>query len=147
MQFPYSWHFTQTVYYQLKTRLENKGIFFDKHVDALPLQLALLDEFKAHADARGSVMVLVYFPSIAELADNNLSYSRQMKAFQTKHSKACVIDTGPSLLEAFKNGTKIGAPAGHFNSIGNAIIAAEVAKGLKNCQNTKTLVSADASTR
>lgn len=147
VKFPYSWHLTMSVYYQLKTRLENKGIFFDKHVDALPLQLALLDEFKAHADARGSEMVLVYFPSLAELSDNNLSYSQQMKAFRAKHSQACVIDTGPALLEATQKGIGVGAQSGHFNSIGNAIVATEVAKGLKTCKNTKMLISTDTHAR
>jgi len=147
VKFPYSWHLAKSIYYQIKTRLENKGVFFDKHVDALPLQLALLDEFKAQVDARGSEMVLVYFPSLAELADNNLSYSRQMKAYQAKHPKACVIDTGPALLEATKKGVGVGAQSGHFNSTGNAIVATEVAKGLKTCQNTRILVSSDANAR
>jgi hypothetical protein len=147
VKFPYSWHLTKSIYYQLKTRLENKGIFFDKHVDSLPLQLALLDEFKAQADGRGSEMVLVYFPSLAELADNKLSYSNQMKAYQAKYPQACVIDTGPALLEAIKNGAGVGAQSGHFNSNGNAIVATEVAKGLKTCQNTKRFVSAYANTR
>lgn len=147
VKFPYSWHLTKSIYYQLKTRLENKGVFFDKHVDALPLQLALLDAFRAQADARGSELVLVYFPSLAELADNKLSYSKQIKVYQAKYPQSCIIDTGPALLEATKNGAGVGAQSGHFNSIGNAIVATEVAKGLKTCQNTKRFVSADANTR
>ena len=147
VKFPYSWHLAKSIYYQIKTRLENKGVFFDKHVDALPLQLALLDEFKAQVDARGSEMVLVYFPSLAELTDNNLSYSKQIKAHQAKHPRACVIDTGPALVEATKNGIEVGAQSGHFNSTGNAIVATEVAKGLKTCQNTRILVSSDANAR
>jgi hypothetical protein len=146
-KFPYSWHLSKGIYYQLKTRLENKGILFDKHVDALPLQLALLDAFKAKAAARGSEMVLVYFPSIAELTDNNLSYSKQMKAYQAKYPHACVIDTGPALLEATKKGVGVAAQSWHFNSVGNAIVAAEVAKGLKTCQSTKMLIRAETNTR
>lgn len=145
--FPYSWYLTKSIYYQLKTRLENKGIFFDKHIDALPLQLALLEAFKAQAAARGSEMVLVYFPSLSDLADNNLSYSKQLKAYQAKHPQACVIDTGPALLEASKKSIGVGAQSGHFNSIGNAIVATEVAKGLKTCRNTKMLISAEANAR
>jgi hypothetical protein len=147
VQFPYSWHLTKTVYYQLKTRLENKGVFFDKHVYSLPLQLALVDAFRAQAEVRGSEMVLVYFPSLKELADNNLSYGKQINSYRAKHPQSCIIDTGPALLEAVKKGLGVGAPSGHFNSIGNAIVATEVAKGLKACENTKMLISADANAR
>lgn len=147
VQFPYSWHFTKTVYYQLKTRLENKGVIFDKHIYSLPLQLALVDAFRAQAEARGSEMVLVYFPSLKELADNDLSYGKQINSYLAKHPQSCIIDTGPALLGAFKKGVRIGAQSGHFNSIGNAIVATEVVKGLKTCQNTKRFVSADANTR
>ncbi len=147
VKFPYSWHLSKSIYYQLKTRLENKGIFFDKNVDTLALQLALLDAFKAKATARGSEMVLVYLPSIAELTKNDLSYRQQMSAYKAKHPQACVIDTGPALLEATKKGVGVAAQSWHFNSVGNAIVAAEVAKGLKTCQSTRMLIRADANTR
>jgi hypothetical protein len=146
VKFPYSWHLSKSIYHQMKTRLENKGFFFDKHNDALPLQLALLDEFEAQVAARGSEMALVYFPSLAELSSNNLSYIKQMEIFQDKHPQVCVIDTGPALIEAIEKGIGVGAQSGHFNSIGNAIVATEVAKGLKTCQKTKIFISADAQT-
>lgn len=138
IQFPYFWHLSKSVFYQLKTRLENKGIFFDKQGEALSLQLEILNTFRAEALARGSEMVLVFFPTLSELANNKLSYSAQLNAYTTQHPNACVIDTGPALLEATKAGEALGAPHGHFNPKGNAIVATEVVKGLKTCRDTKT---------
>jgi hypothetical protein len=143
IQFPYFWHLTKSVFYQVKTRLENKGIFFEKQGDALPLQLALLNAFRTQAIARGSEMVLVFFPTLSELANNKLSYSAQLNAYKTQHPNACVIDTGPALLAATKAGEALGAPHGHFNPTGNAIVATEVVKGLQTCKNTKILITTD----
>jgi hypothetical protein len=143
IQFPYFWHLSKSVFYQVKTRLENKGIFFEKQGDALPLQLALLNAFRAQAIARGSEMVLVFFPNLSELANNKLSYSAQLDAYKTQHPNACVIDTGPALLAATKAGEALGAPHGHFNPTGNAIVATEVVKGLDTCKNTKRHITTD----
>lgn len=138
IQFPYFWHLTKIVFYQLKTRLENKGIFFDKQVDALPLQRELLDTFTAQVSARGSEMVMVFFPSLAELANNKLNYTEQLNDYKLKHPNTCVIDTGPSLLFAVKHDIKVNAPHGHYNSTGNKIVAQEIVKGLQRCQKMKT---------
>ena len=141
VRFPYFWYLSKTIFYQLKTRLENKRIFFDKQAVALPLQLALLDSFKKEVAARGSEMVLVYLPSIAELTNNDLSYHLQMNTFKSKYPKVCVIDTGPPLVVANKKGIGVAAQSGHLNENGNAIVAHEVVKGLKACQGTRPLVS------
>ena len=141
VQFPYFWYLSKSIFYQLKTRLENKGIFFDKQAVALPLQLALLDGFNKEVTARGSEMVLVYLPSIAELTNNDLSYHPQMNTFKSKHPKVCVIDTGPALIEAIKKGIGVAAQSWHLNENGNAIVAHEVVNGLKACQGTRPLVS------
>ena len=143
VQFPYFWHLSKIIFYHLKTRLENKGVFFDKQAVALPLQLALLNAFRAEAIARGSEMILVFFPTLSELANNKLSYSAQLDAYKTQHPNACVIDTGPALLAAIKAGEALGAPQGHFNPTGNAIVATEVVKGLKTCKDTKTYITTD----
>jgi|UPI0004910781 hypothetical protein len=140
MEFPYFWHMSKTIFYHLKTRLENKGVFFDKHAAALPLQLALLDAFKAQANARGSEMVLVFYPSILELTKNDLSYRSQMNAYKAKYPQACVIDVGPALLDAVKKGTVVAAQSLHYSPSGNAIVATEVVKGLNECPSTKMLI-------
>jgi hypothetical protein len=82
-------------------------------------------------------MVLVFFPSFSELANNKLSYTEQLNAYKLKHPNACVIDTGPELLLAVKHDIKINAPHGHYNSAGNKIVAQEIVKGLQRCQKTK----------
>ncbi|MDN3988231.1 SGNH/GDSL hydrolase family protein [Zwartia vadi] len=140
IKFPYFWHLSKSIFYQIKTRLENKGIFFDKHANTLPLQLALLDAFTAQVANRGSEMVLVFLPSIAELTNNDLSYRTQMNAYQAKHPKACVIDAAPALLEAMKKGIGVAAQSWHYNENGNAIVASVVAKGIKACNATKPLL-------
>lgn len=140
IEFPYFWHLSKSIFYQIKTRLENKGLFFDKQANTMPLQLALLDAFTTQVSARGSEMVLVYFPSIAELSSNELSYRKQMNAYKLKHPKTCVIDTGPALLDAMKKGIGVAAQSWHYNENGNLIVASEVAKGLKACHATKPLL-------
>lgn len=144
LQFPYFWHMSKSVFFQLKARLENKGIFFDKHAKALPLQLAILDEFSAQVTQRGSELVLVYYPSIAELENNSFSYRAQLEKYKVKHPHACIIDTGPALLSAAQKGISVGAPSGHFGPKGNEIIAVVVADGLKKCENTRNFFLASA---
>lgn len=144
LKFPYFLHMSKSVFFQLKTRLENKGIFFDKHAKVLPLQLAILDEFSALVTQRRSELVLVYYPSLAELANNRFSYSAQLEKFKAKHPHACIIDTGPALLTAVKKGISVGAPAGHFDTKGNEIVASVVVDGLKTCENTKKFFLANA---
>ncbi|MEI6115735.1 MAG: hypothetical protein WCP99_14340 [Burkholderiales bacterium] len=139
MQAPYSLSLLRAVYHRLSTPALNKqrmlppeSVYGD--TEALALQSALMDRFRASLAQHGQHFALIFFPTADQAFAGDYPYESLLKSHAAHHPDDCLIDPGPALHEAsVRAGRPLAAPAGHFDAIGNKVIAEVVSARLQAC--------------
>ena len=139
MQAPYSLSLLRAIYYRRSTAALSKqrmlppeSVYGD--TAALDLQTALTDRFRATLARQGQHFALIFFPTADQAFAGDYPYESLLKSHATHHPEDCLIDPGPALHEAsVREGRPLAAPAGHFDAIGNKVIAEVVSARLQAC--------------
>jgi len=104
------------------------------NTDATNLNSKILEKFRSSVIENQQHFVLVFFPSPEQAIQQLYPYQQYMDRYQLEHPKDCVIDTGPALFQWAKNtNDNLRATSGHFNVIGNRVIAKVVSEKLQTC--------------
>ena len=136
---PYSLSLLRAVYYRRSTRALSKqrmlppeSVYED--AEALELQNALTDRFRASLAQHGQHFALIFFPTADQAFAGHYPYERLVEAHAAHHPEDCLIDPGPALHEAsMREGRPLAAPVGHYDAIGNKVIAEVVSARLQAC--------------
>ena len=139
MQAPYSLSLLRAVYYRRSTQALSKQRMLPPETvyddtEALDLQAALTDQFRASLAQHGQHFALIFFPTADQALAGHYPYESLLEAHAAHHPEDCLIDPGPALHEAsVREGRPLAAPAGHFDAIGNKVIAEVVSARLQAC--------------
>jgi len=102
--------------------------------EAIELQMALTDRFRAEAARRGQKFALVFFPTADQARNGEYPYESLIDSDAAHHPEDCLINPGPALHAAsIREGRSLAAPVGHFDAIGNRVIAEVVSAQLRAC--------------
>lgn len=81
-------------------------------------------------------LVFVFFPRPEELLNQTFTYQNFLQQLKSNYPDDCIIDVGPALSNADnKINQQLRAPKGHYNAIGNKLIAKEISRQLKLCKS------------
>ena len=139
MSAPYSLALIRAVYYRRSTAAMKMARILPpetayEDAEALDLQTALTDRFRAVAAQRGQRFAMIFFPTAEQALAGDYPYESLVEAHAAHHPEDCLIDPGPALHAAsVREGRSLAAPVGHFDAIGNRVIAEAVATGLRAC--------------
>ena len=136
IKFPYSLHAIKAPLIRARQILA-KRIDFLRDSKVNEIQLGLLNRFRASIHQNQAKPAFIVFPSHPEIIKGQFIYLGQLLADKALTPEDCIINPGPELHHALKNNQKIFAPAGHFNQLGNLIVANVVATQLRNCKLLK----------
>ena len=136
---PYSLALLRAVFYRGSTLATNKLRILPpetayEDAEALELQIALTDRFRTEAAQRGQQFAMIFFPTADQALSGVYPYEWLIEAQAAHHPEDCLIDAGPALHAAsVREGRPLAAPAGHYDTIGNRVIAEVVSARLRAC--------------
>lgn len=150
MKAPYSIALLRAVYFRRTTASMKQAQIFPPEAvyedpEALDLQIALTDRFREIAAQHGQRFAMIFFPTAEQALLGEYPYKRLMEALAARNPGDCLIDPGPALHQAsLREGRALAAPVGHFDVIGNKVIAEVVNAGIRACGISATTRLQDA---
>ena len=139
MGFPYSVSLLKALFYRVNGNALRRSKMLPpetvyKDVEATHLEQALLDKFRDDTRKNHQKLALLFFPTAQQAMDGDFPYLDFLKSYQASHPEVCIIDPGPALRRAsLQENRPLAAPVGHFDVMGNRVIADEVNARLRAC--------------
>lgn len=135
LTFPYSVSTAYSVFRHYYQRFLNKYNYVLKNDQAVILQNLIMDRLRTEVLNNGSKIVLIFYPTVAELENKNFKYIEYLNDYKARYPQDCVVDPGAALSNAMKDKNfKLNAGSGHYSKQGNIVVANEIARQIKSCK-------------
>jgi hypothetical protein len=136
--FPYFVALLRVLYYRLipsayaENRIEPYNRVWNNSA-AVNLSLQLLRKHRGETTKDGKKLAVLLVPTAAEVASNERAYARYLELVRQTLPEICLIDPFAALRAQYEKSGPLNEPNQHFNTIGNAAVAAAVFTGIKEC--------------